>query len=350
MEMNTKLIAFYLPQFHRIKENDEWWGEGFTEWTNVKKSQPLYERHNQPRVPLDNNYYDLSKKETLEKQIELAKKYGIYGFCFYHYYFNGKKLLEKPAELLLENKNINFNYCFSWANEPWTRSWDGKTKDILMPQNYGKEKEWEEHFEYLLPFFKDKRYLKKENRPIFLIYRTNSIPNCEEMINYWNQLAIKNGFNGICLIETLNSFQKKPSLISSDGVVEFEPMLTMRHYLKPATQLKRLLRKKLNLLDIVDYGEVWKQIIKRNNDYNKECYLGAFVGWDNTPRRVKKGLVIENSTPEKFGKYLKNQLDKSTTEFIFINAWNEWAEGAYLEADTLNNDKYLNEVRKCIKK
>lgn len=343
--MNTKLIAFYLPQFHRIKENDEWWGEGFTEWTNVKKSKPLYKGHNQPRVPLDNDYYDLSKKETLEKQAKLAKKYGIYGFCFYHYYFNGKKLLEKPTKILLENKDININYCFSWANEPWTRSWDGKNKDILMSQSYGEKKEWKEHFEYLLPFFRDERYIKKENKPVFLIYRTNNIPNCEEMVKYWEELAVKNGFNGIYLLETLNSFQKNPVLKSSKGVVEFEPMLTMRHYLKATTQIKRLIRKKIGLIDIVDYDNVWKQIVKRDNNYRKDKYLGAFVGWDNTPRKGKKGLVIENSTPEKFGHYLKEQINKNNTEFIFINAWNEWAEGAYLEPDEKNKFLYLKELK-----
>ncbi|MEG1506409.1 MAG: glycoside hydrolase family 99-like domain-containing protein [Bacilli bacterium] len=347
--MNTKLITFYLPQFHRIKENDEWWGEGFTEWTNVKKSKPLYEGHNQPRVPLDNSYYDLSKKETLEKQAKLAKEYGIYGFCFYHYYFNGRKLLEKPAEILLENKEIDLNYCFSWANEPWTRSWDGKTRDVIMPQSYGGKKEWKEHFEYLLPFFKDKRYIKKENKPLFLIYRTNNIPNCEDMINYWEKLAINNGFNGIYLLETLNSFQKNPILNSSKGVVEFEPMLTMRHYLKPTIQLKRLLRKKIGLLDIVNYDDVWSQIIKRDNDYGKERYLGAFVGWDNTPRKGKKGLIIDNSTPEKFGNYLKIQKNKNNTEFVFINAWNEWAEGAYLEGDELNSKNYLKQIMRVQK-
>lgn len=344
--MDTKLITFYLPQFHRIKENDEWWGEGFTEWTNVKKSQPLYEGHNQPRVPLNNNYYDLSKKETLKKQAELAKENGVYGFCFYHYYFNGRKLLEKPAEILLENKEIDLKYCFSWANEPWTRSWDGKTRDIIMPQNYGAKKEWKEHFEYLLPFFKDERYIKKENKPVFLIYRTNNIPNCEEMVKYWEELAINNGFEGIFLLETLNSFQKNPILNSSRGVVEFEPMLTMRHYLKPITQIKRLLRKKIGMLDIVDYDEVWSQIIKRDNNYGKDKYLGAFVGWDNTPRKGKKGLVIENSTPKKFGNYLKIQKEKNDTDFLFINAWNEWAEGAYLEEDKLNSNRYLLEIRK----
>lgn len=347
--MNTKLIAFYLPQFHRIKENDEWWGEGFTEWTNVKKSQPLYEGHNQPRIPLDNNYYDLSKKETLEKQTELAKENGIYGFCFYHYYFNGKKLLERPAELLLENKNINFNYCFSWANEPWTRSWDGKTRDIIMPQSYGGKKEWKKHFEYLLPFFKDERYIKKENKPVFLIYRTNNIPECEEMTNYWQELAINSGLNGIYLLETLNSFQRNPILNSSRGVVEFEPMLTIRHYLKPITQIKRLLKKKLGLLDKINYDEVWAQILQRDNDYGKERYLGAFVSWDNTPRKEKNGLVVENSTPEKFGNYLKIQINKNNTEFLFINAWNEWAEGAYLEADSLNEFSYLNQLKKVKK-
>lgn len=343
--MDTKLIAFYLPQFHRIKENDEWWGEGFTEWSNVKKSQPFYEGHNQPRVPLDNNYYDLSKKETLEKQAELAKEYGIHGFCFYHYYFNGKKLLEKPAEILLGNTDIDLKYCFSWANEPWTRSWDGKTRDIIMPQSYGEKKEWKEHFDYLLLFFKDERYIKKENKPVFLIYRTNNIPNCEKMIKYWEELSISNGFDGIYLLETLNSFQKNPVLNSSKGVVEFEPMLTMRHYLKSTTQIKRVLRKKMGLLDVVNYDEVWSQIITRDNNYCKKRYLGAFVGWDNTPRKGRKGLVIESSTPEKFGRYLKVQINKNNTDFLFINAWNEWAEGAYLEGDTNNNLSYLEKIK-----
>ncbi|MGL5229803.1 MAG: glycosyltransferase WbsX family protein [Cetobacterium sp.] len=343
--MSSKLIAFYLPQFHRVKENDEWWGEGFTEWTNVKRSKPLYKNHNQPRIPLDNNYYDLSKKETLVEQAKLAKENNVFGFCFYHYYFNGKKLLEKPAEILLNNNDIDINYCFSWANEPWTRSWDGKTKDILMAQNYGELEDWKKHFEYLLPFFKDNRYIKKNNKPVFLIYRTNNIPNCEKMIDYWEKLSIESGFDGIYLIETLNSFQKTPILESSKAVVEFEPMLTMRHYLNPLTQIKRLIRKKIGMLDIVNYDEVWQKIISRDNNYSKERCLGAFVGWDNTPRKGKKGLIIEGSTPEKFGKYLKKQIQKNTSEFLFINAWNEWAEGTYLEKDTKNNKFFLKEVK-----
>ncbi|MGL5056639.1 MAG: glycosyltransferase WbsX family protein [Fusobacteriaceae bacterium] len=343
--MSSKLIAFYLPQFHRVKENDEWWGEGFTEWTNVKRSKPLYKNHNQPRVPLNNNYYDLSKKETLVEQAKLAKENNIFGFCFYHYYFNGKNLLEKPAELLLENKEIDINYCFSWANEPWTRSWDGKTKDVLMPQNYGDIEDWKRHFDYLLPFFRDERYIKKDNKPVFLIYRTNNIPNCEGMIEYWKKLSIKKGFSGIYLIETLNSFQKKPILESSEAVVEFEPMLTMRYYLNPLTQVKRLIRKKIGLLDIVDYDKVWKNIIKRDESYSKQKCLGAFVGWDNTPRKGKNGLIIKGSTPEKFGEYLKKQVQKNTSDFLFINAWNEWAEGTYLEADTKNKNNFLKKIK-----
>lgn len=338
---DTKIIAFYLPQYHTIPENDKWWGEGFTEWTNTKKARPLFKGHQQPKTPLNDNYYCLLDSETQEWQAKLAQENGVYGFCYYHYWFNGKMLLEKPMELMLENKNITLPFCISWANEPWARTWDGKDKEVLMPQSYGGEKEWQEHFNYLLRFFKDDRYIKIDNKPVFLIYRTSNIPNCEQMIEYWNQLCKKYDFNGIYLIETMNSFQNRSCLNNSSAVVEFEPMLTIRHYLPLHTQGIRYIKKKLSILDKLDYNSVWEKIINKDIDYGKKKFLGAFVSWDNTARKGKKGLVIKNSNAELFKKNLKRQIlkcKKEKSELIFINAWNEWAEGTYLEPD--DNEKY----------
>ncbi|HFR3551845.1 TPA: glycoside hydrolase family 99-like domain-containing protein, partial [Streptococcus suis] len=193
-----KTIAFYLPQFHSIPENDEWWGKGFTEWTNMKAAKPLFEGHNQPRIPLNNNYYNLLDEKTMEWQVELAKKHGLYGFCFYHYWFNGHMLLEKPMEIMRQSEKINFPYTICWANEPWTNAWksDGNEK-TLIAQHYGREKEWKQHFEYLLQFFKDKNYIVENNKPLLLIYRPEIIECLNEMLDYWNKLAIEAGFSGI---------------------------------------------------------------------------------------------------------------------------------------------------------
>ena len=352
---NIKMIAFHLPQYHTFPENDKWWGKGFTEWVNVKKAVPLFKGHNQPRVPMDNNYYDLSKDEDFQKQIDLAKENGLYGFCFYHYWFDGKLLLEKPIEKLLHIER-KINYCFCWANEPWTRSWDGNVKDVIMPQNYGGQEDWEKHFLYLLPFFKDEYYIKKENKPFLVIYRTNSIPNCNDMIEYWDKRCKEEGFAGLYLVEEMNSFQKKGHCENASAILEFEPMNTLtnrRSYCKKAvdylcSQLINI-KNKTNLL-IYQYDDVWNRILKHkyNQVKEKNVYLGAFVDWDNTPRKGKKGLVIQGACPKKFQKYLslqKERAQKYGSEFIFINAWNEWGEGTYLEPDTKNRDAYLKAIQ-----
>ena len=195
-----KILAMYLPQYHCFKENDEWWGKGFTEWTNTKKAKPLYKNHYQPKEPLNDNYYDLSNKETMEKQAKLAKEYGIYGFVYYHYWFNGKKLLHKPLEDMLLNKKVKINFCLSWANEPWTRSWDGKSKEIIMPQEYGDKNDWVNHYNYFKNFFLDDRYIKINNMPVLFIYRISSIDNFDEMFKKWNELAVEDEFDGIYLV------------------------------------------------------------------------------------------------------------------------------------------------------
>jgi hypothetical protein len=355
---NKKVIAFYLPQFHEIPENNSWWGKGFTEWTNVKKSKKLYVNHNQPRIPLNNNYYNLTDLKTIEWQAKIASENNIHGFCFYHYWFNGKLLLEKPIELFKES-TINFNYCLSWANEPWTRTWEGSQKNILMPQKYGGEKEWRKHFEYLLPFFLDKRYIKINNKPIFLFYRASNIPNCDEMILFWNQLALENNLKGIYFIESLTIFQNESCIENSEALVEFEPLNTLGFHLPISYRIKKKTQKLFakyfneNYIkgNIHDYNFIWELILKKKRKKtDKKRFLGAFVDWDNSPRKGNKALIIDGATPEKFDFYLRKQINNFSEEYIFINAWNEWAEGTYLEPDTKNGNGYLERIKKLINK
>ena len=350
MQKELKYLAFYLPQFHEFKENNEWWGKGFTEWTNVKKAKPLYSGHYQPQIPLDENYYDLSKTETLSNQAKVAKKYGIYGFCFYHYWFNGKVIMDMPLNLLLDNSDIDINYCFSWANETWSRRWDGHDSEILIKQEYGDEKEWEMHFNYLLPFFKDERYIKIDNCPMLLIYRAFEIYRFDDMIEYFNARAKKEGFDGIYFLETITSVQKEVISSKTKGSVIFEPMYTVYNNLTIPERIKRYAINHLHLynlgiLDFIDYERLSKEIKKRDN---KESFLGCFPKWDNTPRRGKKGLMIRNTSPDKFEDQLFCISKKSVAsgrDFVFINAWNEWAEGAYLEADEKNKYGYLKAIQ-----
>ena len=193
-----KIIAFYLPQFHEIPENNEWWGNGFTEWVNVKAAKPLFKGHEQPRIPLNKNYYNLLDNNTIRWQIDLAKKYGVYGFCFYHYWFDGHMLLQKPMEIMKNDSNLNIPYCICWANENWTNAWkaDGNVKTLIQ-QKYGDKEEWKKHFLYLLSFFKDPNYILEDNKPFFVIYRPEIIPCLNNMLDYWQELAKENGFNGI---------------------------------------------------------------------------------------------------------------------------------------------------------
>ena len=204
----TKLIAFHLPQFHTIPENDEWWGQGFTDWVNVKNAKALYKFHNQPRVPLNNFYYDLSDVEVLRWQSELAKKYGIYGFCYYHYWFGGKLLLQKPLENLLKEKSIDFPFCLCWANETWCRTWDGRSRDVLIRQEYGGEKEWKEHFKYLKDFFQDSRYIRIHNKPVIVIYRSGDCKCYNEMIACWRELCPEYGIDDLYVIDERNGFKQ----------------------------------------------------------------------------------------------------------------------------------------------
>lgn len=358
---DLKAIAIYLPQYHRIKENDEWWGEGYTEWTAVRQADKFYEGHDQPRVPLNNNYYDLMQKETMQWQANLARKYGIYGFCFYHYYFkDGRKILERPAENLLLWPDVDMKYCFSWANESWVRTWSkmsggtmaskferfqsGSGEPLLLQQTYGDEKEWKEHFEYLLPFFKDERYIKVDGKPVFLFHLPEKIDCLEKMAQYWRKMAAVNGLQGIYLIGVvINSYQEFPML---DAIYAHEPRFLFNDYIQYSDESKKGVCSRYNL-----YEEVCQWIGSRKYFQKQKMYYGAFAGFDSTPRHGIKGVIIDKVTPELFEKHLRDMCHKNWShynEFVFINAWNEWGECNYLEPDVQNGFGFLEAVKKVM--
>lgn len=354
-----KILAMYLPQYHSFKENDEWWGEGYTEWTAVKRGTPLYKNHIQPRVPLNNNYYDLVNDgvNTWKWQASLAKKYGVYGFSIYQYWFKGKQLMNRPMEILLEHPEIDINYCICWANESWTRTWYGLANQVLMEQSYGNESDFRKHFEYNLKFFKDERYIKIDNKPLFQIYKTHDIDCLEEMLKCFNEWAKEEGFDGIYVVsgKTGAELETRDELI--DAYYYFEPGYTLNHGFSKvdrliyninvfANTMLNKIRKNKKLERYISAKKILSGIVNRN--YSKNEYPCIFPDWDNTPRRSHKGLVYKGTSPELFKKCLK-ELSNKNPEFIYINAWNEWGEGAYLEPDTYREYAYLEAIKECQK-
>lgn len=371
-----KVIPVYLPQFHTIPENDEWWGKGFTEWVNMRNAQPLYEGHNQPRVPLNNNYYDLSDLETLKWQCKLAKEYGIYGFCMYHYWFNGRLLLEKPMEMLLAHPEIDIKYCISWANHDWTDGWKAQDRapKILIAHDFNDEKDWADHFNYMLPFFKDPRYMAENNKPLMVIYVPNLIRKLNKMLDLWTKMAQEAGFDGLTYIyqSAASSFDDSWDKSKFDYGVEMNPGYANMFFkdksnfgifpklIKYSREIKRILgiKRSLNISKSVgitktSYDETWEKILKLRprNDINMiPC---AFTDWDNTPRHKQRGSVYEGVTPEKFKKYFAQLVDNTrkyyNTDMIFVFAWNEWAEGGYLEPDEKYGYGLLEGIKSVIK-
>lgn len=350
-----KIIAYYLPQFHEIEENNLWWGKGFTEWTNLKKAHPLYKNHKQPVVPLD-GYYNLLDPDTMKRQAEYAKDYGIYGMAFYHYWFDGKMLLEKPAEMLLRNKDIDMKYMFFWANHDWIKSWDG-TKKLLQKQVYGGKKDWDAHFAYLRNFFDDERYIKIDNRPAIGIFMISAIPDVNEMIERWNVLAKECGFDGVYVIESALKMSEGHDKFKTDAVVLRQPNIGMFRYCRVYNISKRI--KELQPIIpgcyplILSYKKVMENLIKNSKNYknSKTIMLGYFTGWDNTSRHGKRGSVIEGKNPELFRSYFSKLLkiaEERNIEFIFINAWNEWCEGMFLEPDDETKFEYLQAIKEVL--
>lgn len=365
--MNTKIIAWYLPQYHSIPENDEFWGKGFTDWTTVKRAIPLYKNHHQPRIPLYDNYYDLSIKTNIEWQAKLAKKYGVYGFGIYHYWFNNdKNILTKPANIIHDDKNIDINYLFAWDNASWVRSWSAvagnawapiadrnqskyKDRDILIPYILGKERDWKNHYSHLLQHFKDDRYIKDDNKPVFIILQYDG--EIKKMCDYWNELAKKDGFNGIHFI-----FKNRRWFHWEESTIRFNYEPHYDGWLNPTIWERRIekLRKLMHLpqrLSIYSYDTIWKRILNTAEQSTPNELLGAFACYDDSPRRAKAGKIVKGSTPEKFKYYLSKLMEISNRQqkkFLFLTAWNEWGEGAYLEPDTLHKYGYLEAIKQCL--
>lgn len=363
MGRSMKIIAYYLPQFHTFPENDAWWGTGFTEWNNVRTASPLFEGHAQPRKPLKGRYYDLSDREVQRWQAGLAREYGIYGFCYYHYWFEGKLLMQKPLENMLYDKTIDLPFCISWANEDFTRSWAQKKKELLLKQTYGKEEDWKRHFEYLLPFFTDERYIRIDDRPVFIIYRPELIEELYPMLELWNAMAAGNGLKGMKYIYQqvfYNHLTDRGGELFDYGI-EYQPTFVKRQMMKTPKVIGHKIRNQTaNLLHrnlsersaiLYDYDETWERIL-RLVPRDEKMIPGAFVDWDNTPRYKSYSSICYGYSAEKFERYLTKQIvrarDVYHKDLIFLFAWNEWGEGGYLEPDETDGYGRLEAVKRAL--
>ena len=384
---NLRAIAIHLPQFHPIAENNDWWGKGFTEWSNVTKAKPLFKGHYQPQLPADFGFYDLRLEESRLAQEALAKKYGIYGFCYYHYWFNGKRLLNDPIDRKLKNPKEDLPFMLCWANENWSRKWDGNDQEILIEQRYSEE-DGREHIRFLCKhMFTDARYIKVEGKPFISIYRPSLFPNIKKTIKTWREEAEKSGIGKLYIVFT-NSFQDEHSLeeFDADACVEFAPHFTApkRVYHSKFTKLFNWMRtKKDNAFDKIGVSflndinikvssilrPLYEGPYEKNSVYSysdmvdmhslrkfkRKTYPSLFPSWDNSPRKKNgNAYIFKNSTPNLYGKWLTSIINRfepfgKEENFIFINAWNEWAEGNHLEPCQKWGLAYLEETKKAFK-
>lgn len=369
------MIPLYLPQFHTIPENDEWWGKGFTEWVNVRKAKPLFEGHNQPRVPLNKNYYDLSDVETLKWQCKIAREHGIYGFCMYHYWFNGHLLLEKPMEMLLAHPEIDINYCISWANGEWRDTWkcrNAKSTRVLIYDDYNNEELWVKHFNYMLPFFQDKRYIKENNKPLLVIYTPHVIMKLNKMLDLWTKMAKEAGLQGLTYIyqSAASSFDTSWDRSRFEYGVEMNPGYVngisnknnkyRSMLMKYSREVKRILHINKSLfvakdnseIKKHDYDEVWQKILQLRPTGITKMIPCAFTDWDNSPRFGINGSCYTDVTTQKFKHYfallVENAKKYYKSDKVFVFAWNEWAEGGYLEPDELYGTGFLNAIKEVL--
>ena len=349
-----RILSFYLPQFHPIPENDEWWGKGFTEWTNVASAKPLFRGHYQPHIPADLGFYDLRLAETRNAQAELAKQHGIEGFCYWHYWFNGRRLLERPFNEILSSHEPDFPICLAWANESWSRRWLGEEKAILMQQDYSREDNTN-HCHWLAEAFSDPRYIKVNERALFLIYRPRHLPEPERFTHTLREICLHQGLAEPFLVGIdahCPNFDCRE--IGFDTTLKFEPQLGLLPYShkddfdwKKSTHniLKGNFKPNLKVYDYVEARRLMNEM-QPGHPYIP-C---VFVGWDNTPRRGKNGVIITNATPENFAIGLQDAMESviekpAEERFFFINAWNEWAEGNHLEPDQRYGTRFLEAVR-----
>ena len=347
VEKAVRAIAFYLPQFHQIPENDTWWGKGFTEWTNVKPAKPQFDGHYQPHVP-DNEvgYYDLTDTTVMRKQIELAKQYGIEGFCFYTYWFSGHRLLETPVDNYLADTTLDLPFCICWANENWSRRWDGLEQDLLMEQVYSPEDDVA-FISHMSKYLRDNRYIHTDGKPLLIVYRPNLFPSMKATAERWRDWCRNDGIGEI-FIAYVQSFEKlDPAYYGLDAAIEFPP----NNSAPPE------ITKQVPSLSSQFSGNIydWRIFLKRSENYETSTYplfRGVCPSWDNTARKKERGTIFVNSSPKLFERWLVSTFEEATVcaeekdqRFVFINAWNEWAEGAHLEPDRLYGFAWLQAVR-----
>jgi len=342
--VDVRPIAFYLPQYHPIPENDAWWGKGFTEWMSVVKGKPLFPGHYQPRLPADLGFYDLRLPEVRQAQAELAREYGIYGFCYYHYWFNGKLLLDRPFREVLSSGEPDFPFCLCWANENWTRRWDGLDHQVLIGEQYSLEDD-REHIRWLAHAFRDRRYIRIDGRPLLLIYRVSRLPNPAQTVAIWREEARKMGLGELylCIVESLRDDRIDPRRIGCDAAVEFQP-----DWLNLGSPVHRTAEHSL----VYDYGSVVDRMLqKARPPYT--WFPCVTPGWDNTPRRIRQAYILRDSTPERYELWLRGIIQhvlprRPQERLVFVNAWNEWGEGAHLEPCQRWGRAYLEATRRAL--
>ena len=347
----ARILALYLPQFHPIPENDEWWGKGFTEWTNLSRAKPNYQGHLQPRYPADLGFYDLRLPEVMAQQADLARRYGLSGFCYYYYNFDGKRLLETPLEAMLRSGRPDFPFCLCWANENWTKRWDGHSQDVLMPQSYSEESTTVIARD-LMRHLRAKNYITVNGKPLVLIYRVSDLPNPRRVIATWRNIARSEGIGDI-MVASVESFElssspKDMSAFGCDITVEFPPHDMVQ---SPPLNVDRTNPEWTGAAH--DYRELALNYMTRVDPGFKRI-RSVLVGWDNTPRYRERSLVLEKATPGAFQAWLEWTLRRTLEQnygeerLVFINAWNEWCEGAYLEPDAHFGHGYLQALKNAL--
>ena len=364
-DTDVAALAFYLPQFHPIPENDAWWGRGFTEWTNVTRARPLFPGHYQPHLPAALGFYDLRLPETREAQAEMARAHGLAGFCYYHYWFEGRRLLERPFEEVLGSGRPDFPFCLCWANEPWSRRWDGAEHEVLMPQRHSLEDD-RRHLEYLARVFDDPRYLRVGGRPLFLVWRTEILPDAAATAETWRASARAAGIGEIFLARVEgHAVGIDPRSIGFDAAVEFAPdwRVALSRYRREDWDLTMRALHQLRKLRLIPGAFFEHRVIPY-----ERLVAGMMAkpappfpwlrcvtpGWDNSPRRARDAVIYTGSTPERFETWLRATVEAARVRpdpaerIVFLNAWNEWAEGNHLEPDQRWGLRFLEATRRAL--
>lgn len=360
MEHLIKALALNLPQFHPIPENDRWWGKGFTEWTNVAKAKPLFKNHWQPRLPADLGFYDLRLSEARSAQAQLAKQYGIHGFIYWHYWFAGKQILERPVQEIVNMQSPDFPFCLAWANQSWRGNWHGLSNNkTLIEQTYPGEEDYRHHFYNMLTVFNDDRYITVDGRKLFLIFQPMDIPDNKKLIDCWQNLAQKEGLNGFYFVAMHMHADWDYVTNGYDAIVQ--ALNPWDKYVLPVNQqLFTKIKNKLGLAIEASTGPRQVSYSKFVEDYiqttthTKEFPL-LFGDWDNTPRSGKDGWLFNDFSLELFEKmclkvFEETEEKKPAEKFVIIKSWNEWAEGNYLEPDQKHGTAYLETFQKALKK